>query len=855
MTSVAIKGLLGRKLRAILTALAIVLGVAMVSGSFVLTDSIQKAFHAVFSSSYEHTDAVITGKKLVDYSNSGNATVPASLLARVRALPDVGQATGILSDMSGGVLVAKLYDKHGKVINGNGNPTFGVGIDPTATRFNPMKLTSGRWAARSGEVVIDQDVAKKYGFGVGDHTKVSVDTGVVPVKIVGVATYGGLNSLGGATFSVFDTHTAQKLFALEGRYTTISVAAKDGVSATKLVSELQTVVPGSAQVRTGAAQAAKDEQNVAGFVKFIRYFLVAFGLVALFVGSFVIFNTLSITVAQRTRELATLRTLGASRRQVLRSVVFEALAIGVVASVLGIAGGIGLAKGLSALFSALGLSMPEAGLPIATRTLVVPFLLGTGLTVVAGLIPAVRATRVPAISAVREGSAASQGRPGRASLYVAAGLALAAGALLGFGFFKHGIAAGPRILALVGGFLLLFVALAAIFSRLVRPIVRVIGVPFAKLGRSSGRLAFANVRRNPGRTASTAAALMIGITLVSFISLFGRSLRDADTDAWRSQVIADYVVTSQNGWDAFSSVAADRAHTVDGVQFVSHVRGDRGRVGSSNAGITGVDPATIDQAVDVKVTGASLASLHANEAIVKDRFAKANHIRLGETFTFRGPDGRKTLLKAVGTFEAPKLDSLLSGIVVSNATFDRALPRPRDAYAFVDVAGGAGDATTAALKNAYAADQVVKVETRNGFALSKSEWLTQVLNVIYVLLALSVIVSLFGIVNTLALAVFERTREIGMLRAVGMTRRQTRRMIRHEAMMTSLLGAALGLPVGIFLAALATRGLHTYGLHLEVPLRSLTVFVMLSLLVGVVAAVLPARRAGRLNVLAALQYE
>jgi putative ABC transport system permease protein len=434
-------------------------------------------------------------------------------------------------------------------------------------------------------------------------------------------------------------------------------------------------------------------------------------------------------------------------------------------------------------------------------------------------------------------------------------LGTVAAALLGYGFFVHGISVGQRLVALVGGFLLLFVALAAVFSRLVRPVVAVIGAPFAALGGTSGALATFNVRRNPGRTASTAAALMIGITLVSFISLFGRSLRNADADAWRSQVTSDYVVTSKNGWDAFAPTAADRALGVRGVTFVSHVRGDRGRVGSANAGINGVDPATVGRAVDVEVSGTPLDRLGPGEALVKDRFAEANHIRIGETFTFRGPDGTPTRLRAVGIFQAPKLDSLLSAIVVTNRTFARALPRPRDAYALVDVAGGANDAQTAALTAAYASDQVVKVETRDGFARSKSAWLSQVLNVVYVLLALSVIVSLFGIVNTLALAVFERTREIGMLRAVGMSRRQARRMIRHEAIVTSLLGASLGLPVGIALAALAAGGLHSYGLRLSVPFASLVTFVVLWVIVGVLAAVLPARRAGKLNVLAALSYE
>src|SRR6476469_3929125 len=249
----------------------------MVSGSFVLTDSIQKAFHTLFSSSYSNTDAVITGKKLVDYSNSGNATIPASLLTAVRAQPGVARAEGTISDMSGGALSAKLYDKHGKIITGGGNPTMGVGIDPRATKFNPMHLTSGRWASAYGEVVIDKNAAGKYGFSVGDTTKVAVDAGVLPVKIVGIAGSGHVDSLGGATFAVFDVPTAQKLFKLGTSFTAISIEAKHGVDAASLVSKLRTVTPANAQVRTGADQAAKDEKDVAGFVKYIRYFLVGFG--------------------------------------------------------------------------------------------------------------------------------------------------------------------------------------------------------------------------------------------------------------------------------------------------------------------------------------------------------------------------------------------------------------------------------------------------------------------------------------------------------------------------------------------------------------------------------------------------
>ena len=451
MTLVALRGLATRKLRAVLTALAIVLGVAMVSGSYVLTDSIQSAFHTIFTSSYDNTDAVVSGKKLVDYSSSGNATVSTALLERVRRAPGVADASGVIMDLGGGVTTAKLYDKHGKLIEGSGNPTFGFGIDPRAERFNPLRLTAGTWATGPHQVVIDKNTADKYGFAVGDRIRASADAGTFPFRVSGIARYGNVDTLGGATFAVFDVPTAQRLLKMGNAFTAISVAAKDGVSPEQLVERLRPLVPGTAVVRTGEQQAQKDERDIAFFVKYIRYFLLAFGFIALFVGGFVIFNTLSITVAQRTRELATLRTLGASRRQVLRSVVLEAFVIGLSASVVGLLAGIGLAKGLSALFSALDLALPEAGQPVEPRTILVSLLVGTVLTVIAGLIPAVRATRVAPVLAVREGSTAAAQKLSRVAPIVATVLGAIAAALLLYGFYAKGVPVGRRILSLVLG--------------------------------------------------------------------------------------------------------------------------------------------------------------------------------------------------------------------------------------------------------------------------------------------------------------------------------------------------------------------------------------------------------------------
>src|SRR5581483_3205383 len=404
MSRVALRGLLGRRVRAVLTALAIVLGVAMVSGSFVLTDTISRAFDSIFSSSYGKTDAVVSGKKLVDYSSSGNATVSPALLRQIRAQRDVAAAAGAVLDFGGDSTRAKIIGRDGKAIDHNGAGTFGIGVDTSQPRFNPLQLTAGRWAAAPDEVVIDPESAKEQHFALGDRIGIAANGPVRQFRLVGIAKYGGVESLGGATFAVFTIPEAQKLLHLDG-YTAISVAAKDGLSSTKLVGDLQKVVPGTAQVRTAAAQAKQDEKDISTVISFIRGFLLAFGGIALFVGAFVIFNTLSITVAQRTRELATLRTLGATRRQVLRSVVLESAALGVLASVVGLFSGFGLAKGLSSLFGALGLGLPEAAPVYAARTFVVSLLLGILVTVVAGVIPAVRATKVAPIAAAKGGLA------------------------------------------------------------------------------------------------------------------------------------------------------------------------------------------------------------------------------------------------------------------------------------------------------------------------------------------------------------------------------------------------------------------------------------------------------------------
>ena len=847
MTTVALRGLLGRKLRTVLTAFAIVVGVALVSGSFVLTDTISKAFDSIFAASYDRTDAVVSGRKIVDYSSSGNATVSPELLRQIRALPDVDAAAGQVLDLAGDSTQAKLV-KDGETIDSNGNPTFGFGIDPSEPRFNPLELTDGRWAHGPHEVVVDAAVAKHEHLRPGDPIGIAAQGPTRPFRITGVATYGGVETLGGATIAVFDLPTAQALLGKPG-YDAISVAAKPGVEANELMRELRSIVPATAQVQTGDAYADAQGESVAEFVSFIRWALLGFGGIALFVGAFVIFNTLSITVAQRTRELATLRTLGASRRQVLRSVVTESIALGVLASAVGLFLGVALAKGLSSLMDALGLALPQAGTVFATTTIVVSLAVGIVITLLAGLAPAIRATRIPPIAAVREGAVLA--RPRRWTAYAGGVVAAFAAVLLSYGLLAGGVGAGARVASIALGTLLLFVGVAVLSPRLVPVLAGVVGRPSARFG-VAGRLARGNAVRNPGRTAATAAALMVGLALVTFVAVFANGLRASDERAVRSQLNASYVVTAESDWQKLPAEAAGAIASAAGVRVASGIVSDRARIGGSNIDVSGVDPQTIvgpyrfDWA---RGSDADARALGTGEAIVRTSFAEDHGLAVGDRFRVVTAAGSPLPLTVAATYEPAEFDPLLGSVVISRSTFTSAFPRTPLALTLVQ--GG----TPSAIERALRLFPDAAVRTTDAFVEERVADLSSILNLLYVLLALSGLVSLLGMVNTLALAVFERTRELGMLRAVGMTRRQARRMVRHESVITALIGAALGIPLGLGFAAIVTRALSDYGVAFSVPYGTLGAFVLVAVVCGLIAAILPARRASRLNVLRALQYE
>ena len=955
MIRFSIKSLAGRKLRTSLTALAIVLGVAMMSGTYVLTDTIDAAFSNIFDESYAGTDVVVSGKG-ADISFQGTSTVDPpideSLLAEIRRLPSVDVAAGLVSDETN----TKIIGSDGKAINTQGAPSFGFGIDSSAelARFNPLNLLEGRWPRGPDEVVLDAGVVDREGFELGNTIQVATLRPKQRFELVGIAKFGAVDTLGSATFAIFDIPTAQRLLDREGQFDAISVAGKDGADEARLIREIQPILPDDAQVKSASAESEEDKEEISEFTSFIRYFLLAFAGIALFVGSFVIFNTLSITVAQRTREFATVRTLGGSRRQVLGSVLLEAIVVGFTASLVGLFAGLGLAKALEALFRALELELPLTDTVFATRTIVVSLAVGTIITVVAGLFPAIRATRVPPIAAVREGFVLPRGKLARFAPSIAVVVIALALGLLGYAMFDDDLGTAERLLAIAGGVLLLFVGVALVSSKLVRPLAvgvspiaqwltvvalalvwpfftlpywllrtgafgpgdgaRRVGafllgvlnsllapglallllpeaLPLALLSvllvpivlvmwlrsaltswrpewpmefpgvlpsRRINRIGRENSRRNTGRTAATAAALMIGVALVGFVATLANGMKASNRGAIEEQVIADYVVTAQDGFMPFVAAAGDSLASASAAETVANVRSEIAEFNGDAGYLTGIEPDRIAQTYrfDWKDgSNATLATLGSDGALADESFADDRGLKVGDSITIRTGSDENVEVQIRGIFKAPPFYPLLGSVTITTQRFDQLYERPRNQFTFINVRGEADDAKTDALESAAAEFPDAKVQSREAWIEQQDEDFNQFLTMLYVLLALSVIISLFGMVNTLVLSVFERTRELGMLRAVGMTRRQTRRMVRHESVITALIGAALGLPLGIFLAALVTQALGQFDVRFEIPTGQLVVLAVLAIVVGIVAAITPARRAARLDPLTALQYE
>ncbi|HUH15335.1 MAG TPA: FtsX-like permease family protein [Gaiellaceae bacterium] len=852
MKRFALKGILGHKLRTALTALAIVLGVTMVSGTYVLTDSIDSAFDTIFTDVREGSTVVVTGKSAFDLSDGSGASAPSfdeDVLELVRGVDGVAQADGGVDSES-----TTLIGRDGKAVVKGGAPNLGFSISRGDSPFNPLALEQGTWPGPN-EVLVDSGTAEEEGFEIGELVGVQADGPVERLRVSGFVRFNSEISIGGATLAGFDLATAQRLFKKEGKLDEIAVAASADTTDAELIAGIEDVLPEGTQVRTGVAQAADDASGTNEFITFLQGFLLAFAGIALFVGSFVIANSLSITIAQRAREFATVRTLGASRRQVLGSIIVEALVVGTLASVAGLFLGLALASGLFQLFDAVGFTLPNSGLLFETRTIVVSLLVGITVTLLASLRPAIRATRVPPIAAVREGAVLPEPRFAR---FRAAGtlvtVALGFAALL-YGLFGGGLGTRQILLWMGVGALLIFVGVALFASRLVRPLAQALGAPAARFGGSAGKLARDNARRNPQRTASTAAALMIGLALVTLVATLAAGITQTFRGAVDELFTGDYAITAQNNFSPIPIDAAEAVRGVPGVEAIGSTRTGEARVFDTTEFVTAVDEDTAEVLTLDWVEGsqAILGSLGANGAFVDDGYAEENDLSVGSPITVIVPSGNRLQLEVKGIFEPPAGGSPFGPVTFSAETFDREYQSPRNLYSFIQMRGDESEENTAALEAALADFPNAKAVTREAFVDNQIEGLNRVLNILYVLLALSVIVSLFGIVNTLVLTVFERTRELGMLRAIGMTRRQVRRMIRHESVITALIGGVLGIVLGIVLGGLLIARVDF--IEFTLPTSQIAIFAVLTIVVGIVAAIFPARRAARLNPLEALQYE
>lgn len=850
MLKFALRGLRTRKLRSILTGIAIMLGAAMISGTLLLTGQITGAFDDIFAKANAGTDVILTQKTEFDSQQQQPGPLPESLVETVANVDGVAVAEGQI-----GALGSLVVD--GEYIAPTGGPPLVFSL-PKDQRFNTNTLVDGVFPTRSGEVAVETTVAKREKLTVGQRAGLTTRIGVKPVTIAGIFRFADASTLGGATLTAITLDDAQAWFDRAGQVSTINVAADPGVSPNELAVRIRAAVPATVLVETGEANATRQADTINDGLSFLPQALFVFAAIALLVGGFIIFNVFSITVAQRIRELAMLRTIGASRTQLLRSVLLEAFLIGVVASAIGIALGILFAKGLNALFDAVGFGLPTRGIEITPAVIIAPLLVGTLVTLLAALIPGLRATKISPVAALREGATLPRSRWSRISPII--GLAFA---VLGILAIAAGFASDGSVqtrLGLIGaGGLAILIGIGMAMRFAIRPLARFVGWPLQKLGGNSARLGRENAMRNTARTATTAAALMVGVGLVVFVSVFVDGLKSSFIDALDRTLRSDLITISE-GFTPLPGGAVDATRSARGVESVLGVAFADVKVtgGSGTDELNAVDPADTKRIVafDWEKGGsdALLDELGTDGALVERDFATTHGLAPGESFSVTTLDGKEDTFRVLGEYRDPQV---FTGFVVSNTVYDTLFPDRDVGVILTKFADGIApnDGKTAvedALKTSYPA---AKVRTNEEYKDFISTQINQILAIFYVLLAFSVLISLFGVLITLLLAVYERTREIGMMRAIGTTRGQMRAMIRNESVITCAIGGIVGIAVGLLFGWLIATGLKDEGIQFTVPVITIIVVFVLALLAGLVAAMAPARRAAKLQPLEALHYE
>lgn len=843
MLRATLRSLLAHKLRLVLSGLAIVLGVAFVAGTLVFTDTLGKTFNDLFSQT--SADVTVTERSNFDAGFAGEGQqgrgVPQAVLDAVTSVPGVRVAEGQV-DVEG----VQVVGANGEVVGSGGAP--GIGVDWSNTPgLSPLTLVEGEPPRQEGEVAIDSVTAERAGLQVGEPVRILTPGPALEQTVVGVFRFGDSGNLAGATLTAFDRDTGQRLLLRPGVWSGIGIAADDGVSHDELARRVRAVLPSGYESKTKEQQAKENAGDIEQGLAFINIFLLVFAGVALFVGSFIILNTFSMLVAQRTRELALLRAIGASRRQVTRSVLLEALVLGAVGTTVGLALGVVLAVGLRALFAAFGLDIPTGPLVFAPRTVIWSYFVGVVVTVVAAYVPARRASRIPPVAALRD-DVALPAQSMRRRVVGGAALTLLGVALAVGGF--AGMSDQPAVL--VGlGVMAVFIGVALLSPLVSRPVVRLLGTPLR--GTAVGRLAVENALRNPRRTAATASALMIGLALVTAMSVIGSSTTSSVDRLIDQSLGADFVVSNptQSG---FSPQIAESLRSVRGVEAVAQERYGVARIEGVQQFLSGVSPALLDQALRVDFTAGSSAGLRGDGLLVDEQTAADHDWALGDTVEAVFLTGEPQQLTVGGIFQR---NGAVGGSVVSLDTLTRNGGPERDSFVYVTVDDGADAAMVrSGLEAQLAGFPNVDLQDQTQFKDQQRGQINQFLSLIYALLVLAIIIAVLGIVNTLALSVIERTREIGLLRAVGMSRRQLRRMIRRESVVISLFGALLGLLLGLAFGVSLQRVLASEGIDvLSVPVTSLVVFLLLGALIGVLAALWPARRAARLDVLQAVSMQ
>jgi len=850
MLRAAVKSLLARKLRLALSGMAVVLGVMFVSGAFVLTDTLGRSFDNLFATVYEHTDVQVDAKPNVALGETDNeiatATVPGALVDQVRAVPGVAAATGMVASDG-----ARVIGPGGKVITTFGPPRLGTNwVGDTALTM----LREGRGPRAPDEVAVNASLAKAAGVKVGDPIDVLTLQPKRTFRVVGIIEYsGGRDTIGGTTEVAFVEPVAQELMlGRTGMYSSIEVRAGPGVTPEKLRDDINAALGGQYQVRTGEQL---QQAETAGFregLKFFNYVLLGFAGVALFVGIFLVLNTFSIIVAQRTRELALMRALGGSRRQMLGVVLVEAVVIGLIASVLGLGAGIGVGALLAWVFGNTGGAALElAGIGVPASAVIAAFAVGVLVTVVAAMLPAVRASRIPPVAALQE--AASQDRPLTKITIAGAVTAAAGGALLGFGL--AGSFGDATLWAILAGVLVSFVGVALLTPLIARPVVGLLGRLFS--WSVPGKLGRLNSGRNPRRTAITAAALMVGLALITGVNTILSSATASLHKLADTQVKADLIISGDQMSampPTFDPAVLERTRQLPGVESVSGQYFDVALINGRQDGVAVVtDVPALASMFSLTATQGSLGALGTDAVAIDAAQATRHGLHVGDAVTVQLARGQPRTMTVAGVYA--KNDVFAGWILPTSVVPDLRVPQP--SWAYIKVAsGGSVDEIRKQVDGLLADSPEVTVADRSGYIDQQTAQFDTVLLMIQILLALAVLIAVLGIVNTLALSVLERTRELGLLRAIGLNRAQAMRMVTVEAVVISVFGALLGIVVGAGLGAAVVRALRDEGFtSFALPWASIGGYLLVAAVVGVVAAIAPAIRAARVNMLQAIAYE